>query len=678
MKDSITVMHSDGSSEEFKASIIKKTIMKETDVDEELAEKIKNNIVKKIYKLQKNDDLKTISTSTIRAEVSHYLLHHAEFDAETQNRKLGMSITELENLLENHDKSNANIQDSPEAIVKYSSDSILKEYALLKLPTEISKAYTDGYIHLHDLESFFTRPNCFNYNIEFFAKNGLSCDGERKTTSTAGPSKSLSVLFQHLEQAMMSGSSVLSGGQSFSNFNTKIVNYSKNLTYTQLKQNLQNFLFSCNMSCVAKSQVIFSSVSLDLDIPSYLKDVPAIAPGGTTDGVYGDYADEVKRILKIFVELLKEGDKDGRPLRFPNTLFNLRDEYMDSVDDELYIICDYLKKFPTGYFINDDMEGAGETSACMGCRTRMATNYTGDWEKDTLNTGNFAFHTLNLPLMALDSNKDIDEFYKILDKYLVITKDSLLYRFNIIDKRLKDDRLPFLTQKDKVTGEPLYDINRTSLTFGFCGLNECVEELIGEPIESENGKKLGTEILEHINEYSKKCKEETGKRFGVFATPAESTATRFAMINKEKYPNAIVNGDEGAYYLTNSSHINVQSDATILQHIQNADNFHKLEGAGAILHLWLSQIPTTGALVKLTKEIKQTNTGFWAYTLDFSICNSCGQTYSIAVDECSNCHSKDITTYSRITGYYLPVNTYGQGKAKEWSQRHRHNLNELN
>ena len=140
MKDSIIVMHSDGSSEDFKASIIKTTIMKETDVDEELAEKIKNNIVKKIYKLQKNDDLKTISTSTIRAEVSHYLLHHAEFDAEMQNRKLGMSITELENLLENHDKSNANIQDSPEAIVKYSSDSILKEYALLKLPTEISKA----------------------------------------------------------------------------------------------------------------------------------------------------------------------------------------------------------------------------------------------------------------------------------------------------------------------------------------------------------------------------------------------------------------------------------------------------------------------------------------------------------------------------------------------------------
>ena len=152
MKDSITVMHSDGSSEDFKASIIKTTIMKETDVDEELAEKIKNNIVKKIYKLQKNDDLKTISTSTIRAEVSHYLLHHAEFDAEVKNRKLGLSVKEFENLLENGCKDNANMTYNPEMIAKYSWDAIAKEYALMSMPPASAKAYIEGYVHHADME----------------------------------------------------------------------------------------------------------------------------------------------------------------------------------------------------------------------------------------------------------------------------------------------------------------------------------------------------------------------------------------------------------------------------------------------------------------------------------------------------------------------------------------------
>ena len=261
MENKIIVIHSDGTEEAFKPRLISQTIQQETGLNEEIANKAQSSIAQKIYRLKREDGLNRISTSSIRAEVSSYLLKVGEFEAEEKNRKLGMSVKEFENLMEYGCNDNANIGYSPEMIAKYAYDSIAKEYSLLKMPEHCSKAHIDGYIHLHDLEYLETRPNCMNYDLRFFAKNGLKIDGHGLMGSVAKPAKSLEVLLNHLLQAFMAGATVFSGGQGYANFNSLLSVFARGRTYEEIKQAIQGVIFNCNMSLICRGgQVLFSSI----------------------------------------------------------------------------------------------------------------------------------------------------------------------------------------------------------------------------------------------------------------------------------------------------------------------------------------------------------------------------------------------------------------------------------
>lgn len=673
MLDNVKVLHSDGSTEDFKARFIKDQLLKETQISEEDADKIKRSVSDKIKKLGVTE----VSTSTIRSEVSAQLMSRELFEAEKDSRILGTDMKTIDEMLSNHIKDNANMGDNSETFYKYVAEKSLEQYTFNKLPNYISKAHIDGYIHIHDRADFFVKPNCFSYDIRWLIKNGLSCDGDIQRTSIAKSAKHFSVLIQHMLQMLMSGKVDLSGGQGFPLFNIFLAPLTYDLSYTELKQNLQTFLFGCNMSCVSKGEVVFSSIGLHPACPDYLFDEPAMTWNGQLlDKTYGDFEYESKRIFKIICELLEEGDASNRPFRFPNTICHLRDEYMDRIDEELFYFCKFLRRYPTGYFVNDDMENGGGVRSVMGCRT--ASNNTDDrftWEENTLNTGNLAFHTLNLPLIAIES-EDLSEFYQNLDEYMNIVVDSLLLRREAIAKRLENGKLPFLNWHDKDTGKSLYNINTTTLSIGYCGLNEAILELTDGQfdIESDEGLELGEQIIQKIVDKCNEAKQQTGFKFGCFSTPAESTAGRFAMINKKKYPDAYVNGKKDAYYLTNSHHIDVSKDVNIFRHIKNADRFHKMANFGSILHIFISETPDIDALINLTKKIKQYNVGFWSYTLDFSICEDCHSTILKAIDTCPNCESHDILTYSKITGYYVPIKNWGNSKVSEFYDRNRYIL----
>lgn len=665
------VLHSDGSLEPFKPRLIKEQLLRETDISEEQADKIKIRVTEKIKKM----DIDEIPTAIIRAEVSAQLTYRGLFDAEADSRVLGLTVKEIDEMLNSHIKDNANMGDNSETFYKYVAEKSLKSYTLLKLPEDIAKAHISGHLHIHDMADFFIKPNCLGYDIRTLIKRGLSCDGDVGRTSRAGPAQHFDVLIQHMLQTLMSGKVDLSGGQAFHLFNIFLAPLTVDLSHEELKQGLQTFLFGCNMSCVSKGEVVFSSIGLHPACPNYIKNEPAMIYNGEYVGVYGDYEKESQRIFKIFCELLEEGDSENRPFRFPNTICHLRDEYMDSIDNELFYFCKFLRRYPTGYFVNDDMENGGGIRALMGCRTAsndLDKRFT--WEENLLNTGNLAFHTINLPMIALESN-DIEEFWNNLDELLKITKKSLILRRKVIEKRLDEGRLPFLTWGKK-NGNQLYNIETTTLSIGYCGLNECILELTDgkDDISTEKGCKLGIKIIQRIVDYCQAAKNETGFKFGCFSTPAESTAHRFATINKEKYPNAYVNGSKGYYYLTNSHHINPGKDIDMFSHIKNADKFHKLANFGSILHIFISEVPDIDSFINLTKKIKKYNVGFWSYTLDFSICEDCGATILKAVDECPHCGSHNILTYSKITGYYTPIKNWNNGKLGEFKDRYRYIL----
>ena len=996
MENKIIVIHSDGTEEAFKPRLISQTIQQETGLNEEIANKAQSSIAQKIYKLKREDGLNRISTSSIRAEVSSYLLKIGEFEAEEKNRKLGMSVKEFENLMKDGCKDNANIGYSPEMIAKYAYDSIAKEYSLLKMPEHCSKAHIDGYMHIHDLEYLETRPNCLsgnnniiikdednnisyttikefveemflsdktyyvpslnietnsmewkrienaylsspseetylvtfskgysiectsdhkfvkshnnkpqkeynikvsefdnykdlrlcnitdlkenndlndynksalfgfflgdgyisnkgnvkfsfskkdkaeylyallerlnidftytekesnhydtgclysfyikdkiypqlsksklikkytskynltgileglinsdghvrldinnilrlnftntnksifdlyqlclisngirgsinitefsnpnhkdaynsssfgdkvislltsitlcnrftdsikqynkkvkqykdigelrpksieysgeqpvynltiednhnymagingfvltqncmNYDLRFFAKNGLKIDGHGLMGSVAKPAKSLEVLLNHLLQAFMAGATVFSGGQGYANFNSLLSVFARGRTYEEIKQAIQGFIFNCNMSLICRGgQVLFSSIGIDMSIPEVLKNEPAIGPGGVVSGVYGDYQEEADLIFRAILEVSNERDGMGAYHRFPNILINIREGDLDEYSGNCKLVHEIGANNPTLYYVNC----TGLERTVMGCRTALPMNWTGSYDVDCLNTGNFAYTTLNLPLIALDSNGDVDEFYQKLDEVCEIAYDGLIYRRNrVIDTIYNKHMSDFLLQEDKDTGRPLYDIDNTTITLGFCGLHECLRAL--NNISDSEGEK----IIKFLNSKKEEFHERDNLRWSVIASPAESTAHRFAQIIKERYPDATVQGTKGSYYLTNSNHIPVSDDSNIVAHIKNAQQYNKLTLGGSILHLWLGEIWSDDkAIWSLNKKIVDSDVTFWAYSKVFTYCQECQFTINDNIDVCPICGSTDLVTYDR-------------------------------
>ena len=665
MTDRFYVVHNDGTESLFSPSVIGDTIIEETGIDEELARKIQQRIARKTYDMRK-EGVDRISTAALRALVSSQLLKENLIEAEEKNRVLGMTVTEFEHLMNEGCNDNANIGYSPEMITKYAYDSIAKQYALYDMPKHCADAHIQGLVHHHDLEFFHTRPNCMNFDLRFFAKNGLKIDGHGVMGSVAKPAKTLEVLLNHLLQAFMAGAVVFSGGQGYVNFNTLLAPFARGRTYEEIKQAIQGFIFNCNMSLVCRGgQILFSSIGVDLSIPKVLANEPAIGPSGIASGIYSDYQEEADLIFRAILEVSEEKDGNGAYHRFPNILFNIRKGDLDKYEGNCKLLHEKGANNPTLYYVNcTEME-----RTVMGCRTALPVNYSGDYKADSMNTGNFMYSTLNLPLIALEANGDIKEFYKILGDMCDVIYDTLCYRrqcvkHTIYDKHMSD----FLLQQDEETGETLWDIDRTTMTIGYCGLYECLQILDDE-------KETGKSILNYINYKKDLFNAKDGLRWSVIGSPAESASHRFAEIIKEKYPDAPVQGTKGNYYLTNSSHIPVSQETNIVDHIRNAAAFHPLSLGGNILHIWLGEVWSDGeALWSLNKKIIETGVIFWAYSKVFTYCPECGFTINDNLEVCPICGSEHLYVYDRITGYYLCIDTFNNGKKQEFKDRYRQKI----
>lgn len=687
MTNKIFVIHNDGTKDIFKPRMISQTIIDETGVEKDLADRIQDRIAKKLYKLRQKEGLVEISTSDLRAEVSSQLLKEGEFKAVEQNRTLGMTVKEFEELMENGCNDNANIGYSPEMITKYAYDSIAKQYALQDMPEECAQAHIEGFVHHHDLEFFHTRPNCMNYDLRFFVKNGLKINGDNKDNdgntrprmgSVAKPAKTLEVLLNHLIQAFMAGAVVFSGGQGYVNFNTLLAPFARGRTYEEIKQAIQGFIFNCNMSLVCRGgQILFSSIGVDLSIPEVLSNKPAIGPGGVANGVYGDYQEEADLIFRAILEVSEEKDGNGAYHRFPNILFNIRKGDLDEYTGTCQLLHEKGANNPTLYYVNcTEME-----RTVMGCRTALPVNYSGDYEKDSMNTGNFMYSTLNLPLIALkarenaNSKFEIDlQFYSLLGDMCEIIYKTLIYRRECVKDTIYNKHMSdFLLQKDSETGEPLWDIDRTTITIGYCGLYECLE-ILNKGVTGM-GVTDGEQILSFINNCKNDFNKRDGLRWSVIGSPAESASHRFAEIIKEKYPQAPVQGTKGNYYLTNSSHIPVSEETNIVDHIKNAEIYHPLSLGGNILHIWLGEVWSDGeAIWSLNKKILDTGVIFWAYSKVFTFCPECGYTINDELEKCPICGSEHLYIYDRITGYYLCIDTFNNGKKQEFKDRYRHKI----
>ena len=314
------------------------------------------------------------------------------------------------------------------------------------------------------------------------------------------------------------------------------------------------------------------------------------------------------------------------------------------------------------------------------CRTRLSDNWTGDWETDTLRCGNLAYVTINLPRLAYRSKSE-DEFFDLLDEQLENAKEILLIRRERAMKCLNEYKiLPFLTQQ--FDGEPYYRVENSTLSFGFCGLNEMLLSMTGGGVANPESNKLGHKVIDFINDKTVELKSETPYRWSIIQTPAESTAYRFATMDSKMYPNKVIcNGEEGSYYYTNSNHLPVDTDLSLPEKIKIESEYHPKTQGGHIFHAFMGEsYSDPDSLRSLTNKIcRNSDIGFWAYSSALSYCNKCGTLMKGLQEQCTHCgETHEVEWYDRITGYVQQVghsnsasSGWNAGKKQELIDRRR-------
>jgi ribonucleoside-triphosphate reductase len=673
--------------ERFDRSKIVKSLIRETELDENIA----NQIAYEVEHFIHSSKVDYVSSPLVREITNVKLLEYGLEDARKLYTRVGMPVFDITKLINKGDKENANLQYNPETIHKLMADAISREYTLTKLlPLELADAHLNGRIHIHDLDYFFSRPFCFSHDVRFFLKNGFRPDGSGDHTSIAGPAKKPEVAFLHAAKVLAASQTNCAGGQGFSYFNTFMAPTVRGMTYKQMKQMAQMFIYEMSQMYVARGgQTVFSSIDLDMHIPKMFRDVPAIQLGGKVNGnTYADYEDEVKQLFNAFLDVFLEGDWKGKPFNFPKMEVQLdpADMKTGKYDQELLKLSELAGKFGTPYYIIHQPY-MPDFSCYQCCAFLMPLDKSSDYSdmvNGTVRGGSLQVVTLNLPQLGYDSEGNENKIFERIDERMELIKRIMIQRRDLIEKNLQNNMLPFLNQKVDDKGSRYLEPNKQSYTIGIVGMNELVKFITGEELhDSQSSWTFGLKVMKYLKDKTAQLREKTGMNFALARTPAESCAQRLANIDIKRYPNkAVYQGEreKGSAYYTNSFHVRPNAGVPLFKRMSLEGSFHPLTDGGAMSHVWLGEAnPNTEAIMELTKKIAtKTALQYMSFTKDLTICDDCGNTAGGIQTECPKCKSTKIQVWSRITGYYQNIKGWNKAKLQELKDRQRYTEPEFN
>ena len=665
--------------EGFDAAKIADSLVREAELERKTADMIAGEVEEELSRLK----LDYITAPLIREIANVKLLEHGMEKERAKYTRLGMPVYDVANLVGFGSKENANLQYNPETVHKLMADQISKEYALISLlPLNLADAHMAGEIHIHDLD-YFIRPFCFSHDIRFFLKNGFKADGVGNHTAIAGPARRPEVAFLHAAKVLAASQTNCAGGQGFSYFNTFLAPYVTGLDYKKVKQLAQMFIYELSQMYVARGgQVVFSSIDTDMTVPKQFMDVPAVQIGGVVqDSVtYANYEDEVKTLFNALVDVYYEGDYIGKPFNFPK--FELQ-TYPEDIrkgchEEELLKVSALAAKFGTPYYIVN--QPYMPEFACYQCCSFLMPLDKSKTDEDvtngTIRGGGLQVVTINLPQIAYSANGDDAKFLEILDERMGKARGVLLLKRDIIKKNLKNNLLPFMSQKINDKGEMYLEPDKQSYIIGLLGMNEMVKAHTGQELhESDEAWRFALKVMRHMKDKVAEYRGETGLNFSLARTPAESCSYRLAQIDLRKYKDkAVTNGKGDNAYYTNSFHVRPSADIPLWKRLTVEGAFHPLTDGGAMSHVFLSEAnPTAEGIYELTKKIAtKTAIQYYSYTKDLSVCLDCDFTAGGLMYKCPKCGSEKIDWWSRITGYYQNVSGWNKGKLAELSHRRRY------
>ncbi len=569
-------------------------------------------------------------------------------------------------------KENSTVTYSVGGLILSNSGAVTANYWLSEVyDDEIGDAHRNADIHIHDLSML--TGYCAGWSLRQLIKEGLGGVPGKITSSPAGH---LSTLCNQMVNFLGIMQNEWAGAQAFSSFDTYLAPFVKvdNLTYKEVKQCIQSFIYGVNTPSRWGTQSPFTNITLDWVVPNDLAEMNAIVGGKEMDFKYKDCVNEMAMVNKAFIEIMIEGDANGRGFQYPIPTYSITSNFDWSETENNKLLFEMTAKYGTPYFsnyINSDMEPSDVRSMC--CRLRLdlreLRKKSGGFFGSGESTGSIGVVTINMPRIAYLSNTEA-EFYERLKKMMDISARSLKVKRDTVTKLLEAGLYPY-------TKRYLGTFNNHFSTIGLVGMNEaCLNaKWIKKDLTNKEAQNFTKDVLNFMRNKLSDYQEMYGDLYNLEATPAESTSFRLAKHDRKRYPDIITASDnDKTPYYTNSSHLPVGYTEDIFSALDIQDELQTLYTSGTVFHAFLGQkLPDWKSAANLVRKIAE-NYKLPYYTMSptYSVCADHGYIAG-EVYECPTC-GKTTEVYSRITGYYRPIQNWNDGKRKEFEDRKEYNI----
>lgn len=635
--------------------------------------KIKDNLIG-VESIQDSVE-KVLSDSGYADVAKAYILYRKQRE---QIRNVNSSLLNYKDLVDNYlhvndwrVKENSTVTYSVGGLILSNSGAITANYWLNEIyDKEVADAHKSAAMHIHDLSML--TGYCAGWSLKQLIQEGL---GGIPGKITSSPASHLSTLCNQMVNFLGIMQNEWAGAQAFSSFDTYLAPFVKkdNLSYKEVKQCVQSFIYGVNTPSRWGTQAPFSNITLDWTVPDDLKDVPAIVGGKEQDFTYGDCKKEMDMVNKAFIENMIEGDANGRGFQYPIPTYSITKDFDWSDTENNRLLFEMTAKYGTPYFsnyINSDMKPSDVRSMC--CRLRLdlreLRKKSGGFFGSGESTGSVGVVTINMPRIAYLA-KDKQDFYDRLDHMMDIAARSLKTKRTVITKLLDAGLYPY-------TKRYLGTFKNHFSTIGLIGMNEVGlnANWLRKDLTHPETLEFTKEVLTHMRERLKDYQEQYGDLYNLEATPAESTTYRLAKHDKEQYPDIITANEHGTPYYTNSSHLPVGYTEDLFTALDMEDDLQTLYTSGTVFHAFLGEkLPDWNSAAGLVRKIANNyKLPYFTLSPTYSICREHGYLNGEQYT-CSYC-GKKTEVYSRITGYYRPVQNWNDGKIQEFKDRKVYDL----
>jgi len=684
----------DGRLEEFDSERIANAIWKAARAvggkDRELAKRLSDQVVVELLKRFGEDGVPTVEE--IQDLVEKILIengHARTAKAYILYRKQHQDLRELAALLSSSDlveqyldlddwrvRENANMSYSLQGLNNYLSSKVIEKYWINRVyPPNVGDAHFSGDMHIHNAGVL--GPYCVGWDLKDLLLSGFrGVPGKIESR----PPRHFRTALGQVVNFFYTLQGEAAGAQAFSNFDTYLAPFIRydGLDEREVKQALQEFFFNVNIPTRVGFQTPFTNVTIDLNVPDFMKDEPVIQGGNVLDDTYGDMQEEIDKFNITFAEVMDEGDAKGRVFTFPIPTYNITNDFDwgSLVSEKIFEV---TAKYGAAYFsnfLNSDMKPEDVRSMCCRLRidNRMLRKRGGGFFGANPLTGSIGVVTINLPRIGyLVENED--NFYERLEELMNLAKDSLEIKRKVLERFTDKGLYPYSRYYLRFVKETYdsYWKNHFS-TIGLIGMNEAILNIFGYGITTDEGTKFALRTLEFMRNKLLEFQEETGNMYNLEATPAESTSYDLARVDKRTYPDIIVANEkylsQGAEpFYTNSSQLPVDYTGDLFEALEHQDKLQPLYTGGTVFHIFLGEriYSWESAAEIVNKVARVSHIPYYTLTPTFSICRTHGYV-SGEHKTCPHC-GVGCEVYSRIVGYLRPVDQWNDGKQAEFRIR---------